>query len=245
MDALFARLGLTRKETDIFLKLLTLGAQPVSIVAKHAGVPRSSMYFVIDRLKDRRLVETFERKGITYVKCIPVRDIADVLKAEERTIAQTLHLLEEKLPELMTLENTLSVTPKVTFSEGKDAVMKMYASLVRERDFYSLFNQEILQTVIPEYRTLIPDILKENAGSAKELIVHGDAAQAYQKEFQSKRHQIKLLPKHVTFLSDCILCRDRMCMITYGENQVAAIEIFSSTVVQTHRAVFETLWESL
>ena len=140
MDALFSRLGLTAKEAQTFLKLLPLGAQPVSVVAKHAGVPRSSMYFVIDRLKSRGLVEEFERAAVKYVKCIPVKDTADLLRTEERTIAQTIEVLEAKLPALQALENTLSVTPKVKFSEGCEAVMKVYESLSREKEFCTFFN---------------------------------------------------------------------------------------------------------
>lgn len=245
MDALFVRLGLNAKETDTFLKLLSLGAQPVSVVARHASVPRSTMYFIIEKLKAKHLVEEFERKGIKYVKCIPVRDIADVLRAEERNLSQTLQILEAKLPELESLENTLSVTPKVKLSEGKEAVMKLYASLSREREFLTFFNQDILKTVIPEYVTLIPDILKQHGGRAREMVVDGKEARAYQAKYSSEKHPVRLLPKEMAFTSDCIICKDKLCLITYGENQVSAIEIFSPTIVETHRALFERVWESL
>ncbi len=245
MDELFSKLGLNEKETETFMKLLPLGAQPISVIAKHVGIPRSSMYFIVEKLKGHRLIEEFERTGIKYVKCIPVKDIADVLKADERNIRETLLLLKEKLPTLETLENTLSVTPKVKFLEGKEAVMKMYESLAHDEQFYSFFNPAVVKSMVPAYLNIIPEILSTHKGEAKEIIVDCKEARAYKNGFHSKRHQIKILPEAVKFLSDCIICKDRICMITYGENQVAAIEIFSTTLASTQRVVFERVWQSL
>ncbi|MDO8649604.1 MAG: helix-turn-helix domain-containing protein [Candidatus Peregrinibacteria bacterium] len=245
MDDLFSRFGLSTKETETFTKLLTLGAQPISVVAKHVGIPRSSMYFIVEKLKEHRLIEEFDRAGIKYVKCIPVKDIADVLKAEERNIKQTLLLLEEKLPTLQALESTLSVTPKVKFSEGKESVMKMYESLAQEKELYAFFNPETVQRMMPAYLNIIHEAVNEHGSSAKEIAVDCEEARTYKRKFDSTRHQIKILPRGATFLSDCIICRERICMISYGENQIAAVEIFSQTLASTQRTVFEQVWNSL
>ncbi len=245
MDDLFSHFGLTKKEADTFLKLLSLGAQPISVVAKHVGIPRSSMYFVMEKLKRRRLIEEFERVGIKYVKCIPAKSIADVLKAEERNIKQVFLLLQEKLPTLEAVENTLSVTPKVKFSEGKESVMKMYESLMHEKELYVFFNPETVKRMMPSYLNIIHEIVKEHGSTAKEIAVDCAEARAYKRRFHSMRHHIKLLPKGVTFLSDSIICKERICMMSYGEHQIAAVEIFSPTLASTQRAIFEQVWNSL
>lgn len=245
MNDLFSRLGLSVKETETFTKLLTLGAQPISVIAKQMGMPRSSMYFIVEKLKEHQLIEEFDQTGIKYVKCIPAKDIADVLKAEERNIKQTLLLLEEKLPALQALESTLSVTPKVKFSEGKDAVMKMYESLAQEKELFAFFNPETVKHMMPAYLNIIHETVLEHGSRAKEIAVDCTEARTYKRKFQSTRHQIKILPKGATFLSDCIICEERICMISYGENQIAAIEIFSKTLASTQRTVFEQLWNSL
>jgi sugar-specific transcriptional regulator TrmB len=245
MEDLLSRLGLTAKEQATFMKLLTLGSQPISVIAKHVGIPRSSMYFIIEKLKERRLVEVFERTGITYVKCIPVKDIADVLRTEERNIKQILLLLEEKLPVLQAMENTLSITPKVKFSEGRDAVMKAYESLVQSRELLAYFNPEIVMRLMPAYLSIIHEAVQEHGSSAKEILVHSEGAEVYQRKYQSERHQIRLLPGGVTFLSDCIIADEKICMINYGEKQIAAVELFSPNLAATQRTLFELVWKSL
>ncbi len=226
-----------------FLTLLELGAQPVSVIARRVGVPRSSMYLILDDLKKLQLAEEFEREGIKYFKCIPVRNIADVLKAKERKTHQTLELLEDKLPELEALENKLSITPKVKFFEGKEAVMKMYEEVLKEKGFYAFFHPKLVKRVMPEYYHKVAETLKKNKGRAKEFMVDCPEAQEYKKRFGSKNHQVKILPKRAVFASDTIITGDKIYMISYGEKEVSATEIFNTSLAKTQRIIFEELWE--
>ena len=94
MKNIFQSLGADEKETHVFLRMLELGAQPVSVMAKFVGVPRSSMYVILERLKRLNLLQEFERSGIKYVRCIPVNELEDLLKMKERSIQQSLHILQ-------------------------------------------------------------------------------------------------------------------------------------------------------
>lgn len=243
MQKLFQQFGLKRKEKETFLKLLELGAQPVSVIAKQIGIPRSSMYLVIENLRKSQLIEAFERAGIKYVKCIPIKNIPDILKIQERQIKQTLKELNEKIPELEKLENRLSITPKVKFFEGKNAVMKMYEEVLREKEFCAFFNPHLVKKIMPEYHFKIPETLKKNGGKAKELLVNCSEAKEYQNLFNSKNHQIKILDKNTIFPSDTIICQDKIYMISYGEKDLSAIEIFNSSLAQTQRILFDEIWE--
>src|SRR3990167_8450637 len=100
MKQLFQNLGADEKEMRIFLKLLELGAQPVSIIAKHMNMARSSMYTMLDRLKALQLIEEFERGGIKYVKCIPLKNLKAVLEDRAKDIEKTIDSLQKELPEL-------------------------------------------------------------------------------------------------------------------------------------------------
>ncbi len=245
MNDLFTKLGLSKKETEVFTKLLTLGAQPVSVIAKHVGMPRSSMYFVLDKLREQQLTQEFERAGITYVKCIPVAEIAGVLRQKEKAIHQTLAVLEENLPALQAMEQTLSIMPKVRFIEGSVAVSAMYDSFTREHDFAIFFSPESVQAIMPEYLPVIHNVVKESNAKAREIAVDSPLARVYQKKYHSHRHQIRLLPEGRTFASDCILCKDRICMVNYGEGQVAAVEIMSENLAKTLLVVFDQAWSTL
>lgn len=225
--------------------MLELGAQPVSVIAKQLGVPRSSMYVTLEKLKKLQLIEEFDRNGIIFVKCIPVREIGDILKTRERMIEQTLRLLEETRPALEKLENKLSITPTVRFYEGKQAVMKMYEEVIRENEFYAYFNPVSVLAIMPEYYYKVGELLKKNKGRAKEFLVPGPEAERYKKRFTSPFHQIKFLPKNALFYSDTLLCKDTIYMISYGDKTVSGTGVRNPALAQTQRVIFETLWETV
>ncbi len=245
MRDIFAPFGFSDKESSVLLKLIELGAQPVSVIARHAGVPRSSMYFILERLEQSGFVQAFERAGIRYVKAIPVHSMPDMLYGQQRQIALAAEALEAKLPELMKLENALSITPTVRFIEGKKAVSKMYDGLVRmQRDFCALMNPEALHEVMPSHYESLAKMVAGSGVKVRELLVRCEEATRYKKKYASARHQIRLLPEGMSFPSDTIIADDQLYMIACGDNQVCATVIVSHSLAATQQAVFNELWSN-
>lgn len=242
MDDFFKRLGLNPKESETFLRLLELGAQPLSVIAKQVGLPRTSMYFVVEKLKKAQLIDEFERKGVTFVRCIPVKSIEDVLKNRERELEQTKQLFLERLPELQAKESTMSITPKATFFEGKDEVMRMYAQIVKEPSFCAFVDLASVKKGMPEYHDEIPNMIKGSGGKAKELVVDSPEAREYRTKYKSRLHQIRFLPKTMSFTSDVIICHDHIYMTAYDNDRVASVQMFSAPLAKTHQTLFDALW---
>lgn len=243
--SIFQTLGLRDKEIQAFLKMLPLGSQAVSVMAKYVGIPRSSMYEMLTRLKRLGVIDEWQRGGVTFVKCIPVGSLPDLLKTRERQIEQALENIQTELPKLEQLENKLSITPKVKFYEGKREVMKMYEAVLKEKEFYAGFNPSLVKRRMPEYYLRVGEELRKKHGKAKELVVDCKEGHAYQKQFVSKLHHIKILPRHVQFPSDTIIGEHTIFMIAYGENEICATEIVNPSLAQTQRALFELVWESI
>lgn len=242
MQKLFKSLGLNAKESSVFLKLLELGAQPISVIARYAGVPRSTMYTILDSLEKHQLVESFQRAGIKYVKCVAVKDLEGVLSARQRKIEQTKNLLLEKIPELEAIENKLSITPRVKFHEDVKSVMKMYEEVLEEKEFCSYFNPKLMKAMMPAYFYEIGEGIKRNKGNARELLVDCKEAKEYQKAYNSKKHQIKILPKTAKFPSDTIICPEKIYMISYGEKEISAIEIINPSLAKSQKEIFDLIW---
>lgn len=245
MKTLFKNLGLDEKETAALLKMLELGAQPVSIIARYVGVPRSSMYVVLERLEKLQLIEHFNRNGVTYFKSISPAELGEFLQNQEKKIERTIALFQEKLPHLEALENKLSITPRVRFFEGKTGAAKMYEEVLKEKEFYAIFNPRLVKRAMPEYFYKVAEALQEKSGRAKELIFDCSEGREYQKRFHSQEHQIKLLPVGMDFSSDTIICKNKIYMIAYGEGQISAIEIVNPSLAQTQRVFFDELWGRL
>lgn len=245
IKALFSRLGLNDKESETFLKLLELGAQPISVLARHVDIPRTTMYSILEKLRKAGLIEEFERSGIKYVRCVRPENLEDVIHKRERELKQTLKLLQENLPQLEAMENNLSITPKTKFFEGREEVLDMYGAIMREQSFCAFVNLESVKRGMPEYHDEIPKMIQRKEGFARELVVDTAEAKRYKEKYESGRHQIKILKKDMQFFSDVIICKDKLYMTAYGDRQVSAVELFSLSLTGTHQVMFDALWQTL
>lgn len=244
MIKILQQLGVEQKEAEVFLELLKLGAQPVSILAKYTNIPRTTMYSLIERLKKMQLIEEFNRNKIKYVKCIPVNDLAEVFEMETKRKLKALSDLKNSLPDFSAIENKLSVTPLIRLFEGKKAVMKMYDELLQgKRGFFALFDPKSVKMLMPEYHFVIPETLKKNKLPAKEIMVACKEADEYRRLYDSKQHQIKILPKNIKLNSDTIICDNKIYMVSYDKNEMSAVEIKNQILADTQKVLFEQLWK--
>lgn len=242
MEELFTRFDLKTKESSAFLELVRLGATPVSRWAKHAGINRSSMYVLLDRLVKTGLVTSFTHKGILHVQAIHMAELTALLNDREDYLSNTRALLLKNLPELQKLEKTHGITPKVKFFEGKHRVETMYEEVLKETSFKSFFHPARVKALMPAYFHKIPETLKARGGSAEELLVLCKEAEEYQATYQSKLHHIAILPKGITFSSDTIITKDKVFLVGYSPTDVVATEIWNEELAQTQSAVFDFLW---
>lgn len=243
MDILFTTLGLDSKEKRIFLRLLSLGATPVSMLAKAVGLPRSSVYVVLERLKQLKVLETFKQGGKLFVQCIPPEDLEKLLQNKQSRVERALEDYREHLGALKEIQNQESVIPKVDFLEGKAGILKAYRRVLKEKRFYSYFNPASVKKFTPEIFLYIPENLKKVKGEAKEFLVDCPEAKEYAAAIHNPDHQVKTLPAGLKFFSDNILCDDKIFLFSYEKDQACVVEITNKNLADTQQKMFELLWE--
>jgi sugar-specific transcriptional regulator TrmB len=245
MEELFSRLGLDAKETHVFLELVRLGACPVSRLAKHARLNRSSLYVILGRLEREGFITSFTHGGIRHVQAVPMGELTALLNDKEDALAGTRAMLEKSLPELSALQKTNPITPKVQFYEGVHRVEMLYEEVLKESSFRSFFHPGRVKAIMPEYFHKIPQMLQKRKGKAKELLVACTEAIEYRDAYASDRHEIRILDKAIAFSSDTIITREKIFLVGYTENDAVATEIWNTELADTQRAVFDMVWDGL
>lgn len=246
LDHLFEQLGLTPKEIQTFMKLLELGAQPVSVVAKYVGLPRSSMYFTLDKLKEIGLVEEFERSGVKYMRCVSLEDVGGVFERRQRQLQAALEEFQERLPQFAAIANTLSVAPTVRFIEGVEAVRRMYLQEQTQvnKDWRALYNPDVLRQIVPEM--FEQKNYHGDKGQIREVLVDSPVARTWRDTCKIDPTMfVKLLPEAVTFETDISVSEDRIYMMSVKEDQAAGIAIVHPQMAHQMRMLFDMLWASL
>lgn len=128
---ILAEYGLSDKESKVYLSMLELGPASVQDIAKKAGVNRATTYVMIEALKKRGLMSTYEKGR----KTVFVAESPDKLKRLANT---ELHVAQEKedrlasmMPNFMALFNSSSQEkPAIRFFEGEEGfkgIRELYA----------------------------------------------------------------------------------------------------------------------
>jgi len=94
-------IGLTEKESRVYLAALTSGPTTVVALAEETGIKRPTVYVAIKSLTERGLMESRQNgKRTAFVAASPKR-IAALLEEERRANATRRKILDTILPELL------------------------------------------------------------------------------------------------------------------------------------------------
>ena len=97
---------------------------------------------------------------------------------------------------------------------------------------------------MPNYYHKIAITLRNNGGTAKEMLVNCKDAEEYKRLYMSVKHKIAILPKGVMFSSDTIITKDKIFLVGYSKDTIVGTEIWNTELAQTQLTLFELLWKT-
>ncbi len=138
-------IGLTEKEAKVYLTLLTTGAQPASIVAKKAGLNRTTTYLTLEELKSKGLVNTSNKGKLYLFQANDPSCLEKYIEGQKQNILKKEFLLQNNIPYIKRLVQNDTPKPKAETHEGFKSVQSMLLDLLKpSTEIYSYFNFEKL-----------------------------------------------------------------------------------------------------
>lgn len=116
------KLGLSEKETKVYLASLQLGPQPVQDIARKAGVNRATTYVMIEGLMRRGIMTSFDRGKKRFFSAEAPDRLLSVLHVQVEELREREREFAQVLPELRALLVGAAERPRVRFFEGSEGV---------------------------------------------------------------------------------------------------------------------------
>lgn len=130
------QVGLSEKEARVYLAALQRSPIGVQELAQAAGVHRATTYLVIDSLKERGLLSTFDRDKKTLLVAESPRSMLALAEEEARHAAERRASVMEFLPKLEAVMRGHADRPTVRLYEGEEGLRscrEYLAGVVSER----------------------------------------------------------------------------------------------------------------
>lgn len=232
--------GFNEKEAKVYLAALELGEASISNIARKSGIKRTTVYLVLESLREKGIISTTRKKASTLYWAENPQKIAQ--QAEERKGA-----IERMMPELLSLANLIDKKPKIRFFEGANGIKETFRNILDYPDqeligWYSddwakfdekFFWQEFTPRRL-EKRIWVRAIFPLNETTKK--------LQTMSQEHLRQSKFVKDMPFDVP--AEILLYgKNKIAVVSYAESLALIIE--SQKIFSTLKSIFEVMWASL
>lgn len=237
--------GLSEKESKIYLALLQVDRDTIQDLAKRTGINRTTVYPVLESLQKKGLVsETQEGKKVSYMAEPPER-LETFVERQRVLFEEKSKRLKDVIPQIKSIQREQGERPVVKYFEGRDGAISAYEEFYSfdpeaEEDGYFVFNKDLLATIFTtEEQQKFLDVrvgkkLKPNS-------VYNYAAGDYPfTTIGAKRTRID--EKKYPIKCDISIVRDRVVITTLGSN-VSGFLIISQDIADTLKSLVSKINE--
>jgi sugar-specific transcriptional regulator TrmB len=234
-------IGLTDKESSVYLAALKLGSSSALQLSRSSGVKRGSVYAVIETLEAKGLMSIQVKGFKRYFKCSPPERLESLLESRK-------NMLEKAMPELQALQLLKESQSLVRYYEGQKNVRIVYDELLRDaeegKDYYVISNQDRWFSLDSEfYRKFLTKRSKRNF-KIKCILIDSAIAREHQKLSKNFSMEVKIMPQATQFDANMVII-PRKLVVHQLVPKSLAIVIENRAVTKTMSELFRLIWDSL
>lgn len=134
IDQLLQSIGLSAKETQMYVTLLRSGTQPISYLAKKAGLNRGTGYVVLHSLLDKGLVTKVVKRGVQYFSPLEPQQLVTYVDHREKALVQAKQGIQSAMGQFIALMNPLTAKPKIEFFDGQEGARIVLDRTLRSKE---------------------------------------------------------------------------------------------------------------
>lgn len=242
------RAGLDERGAKVYLAALELGPSPVQKIAARAGIPRATVYLVLEDLQTKGLITTYDEGKKTFFVAESPSRLEQLVEKRETEFKVQKDAIEHLVPELIS---------RGQFEKGERPVVKYYEG----QNAMKLFLRDMLSGVGGE----VLGVLHYNRAEAtlKKVGFSFDEGRALRKKYKIKsrviyttdkgpidgysteERQAKFLtPDKYPFEADISIRGNKIFLVPYNV-PLRGVAIEDKAIANSIRMVFEALWQNI
>lgn len=136
--------GLSEKESNVYLSVLSLGESKVFDIAQKAGLLRETTYSILASLSEKELITIFVKNKIKHYSASDPRVLLSLIKEKEFKILQNI-------PELLEISKTKPMKTKLNYFEGAEGLKTAYQEIIRKpnSEIRAFVNGKFVLDILP------------------------------------------------------------------------------------------------
>jgi sugar-specific transcriptional regulator TrmB len=244
-------LGLSDKESRVYIANLALGPSSVQKIADQAGIKRVTTYVILESLVSLGLVsQSVKGKKTFFIAEDPVSLSRLIAKREEELKDQKANF-DAILPQLQGLKNLPQDSPSVKFYDGAEGIKSIVKTFYRSVDaegvkkVYGISNIDQLWSMFPEFREAESNPSRIKSGITSQIIYTTKEGPIFGLNDASKLRESRYVPVDKYPLNgDISIVGSHLLLISLTGPKPVAVTIKSQEIVNGMLAFFHLAWEA-
>lgn len=240
------QVGLDAKEAKILETLLHHVELPVTEIAKQSGLKRPTTYTILTSLRQKGLVEQYEKRKIIFFRAAHPLKLKEFLAAETAKIKTRESQLTAVLPEIISQFNLTQHRPGLYFYEGVEGIKKVYADTLKQPG--GIFAIVATEQPHPEIGRWVREVYVRQRvrRNIKAHVIASSAieATAYQQLDAKELRETIIVPKEKFPFSIEIdmYSNSKTAFISYSSTELIGVILDSPAIYTTMKAFFDLAW---
>ncbi len=134
ISKLLNEIGLSDKESTMYVALLRSGTQATSVLAKRAAMNRGTAYVILHSLLAKGLVTQTVRRKIQYFSPLKPAQLLAYIDHRQQELKRQREKVQAMMGQLIAITNPLSATPKIQFFEGAEGARAVLEDTLSSND---------------------------------------------------------------------------------------------------------------
>lgn len=243
-EQILAKVGLSTDEVKVYELLLKEGELPARAVITGAGLKRGTAYYVLKGLKNKGLLEQFEKHKKAYFRLEPPSRIRDYIEAQGQRLKETSSTVEAVIPQMLSQYNLVLHKPGVRFFEG-DAGVKAVAfdSLSSTTEIYSYIDNEAVNKYIADVNREYLKGSRRVKIRKKMITIDSPYIREHAKDMDPATREVRVIQSALPFSTVMQIYDNRVSYITLTDQQKIGVIIEDASIYKMHKTIFEYIWE--
>lgn len=249
MGELLCKIGLTAKESAVYLELLRLGRQAVSVIAKYVDLNRTTTYSVLNSLRKKGLVGTSVREGVRYFVANDPNTLVGFLDQKMRTFDYFREEMLAYIPQIRCLsQKNVSPETGISFHEGVNGVKYVMEDCLNHLNVSTIYPLSCgINFELKAYFDNCEarrDLRRDNL--RKILFFGGITDCPFESNFLNPFVEMRFLDSNPTdyFVNMLNICDSRVSIMNLKSGFESAIVIDSLEIAMMKKKIFEMLWNT-
>jgi DNA-binding MarR family transcriptional regulator len=247
----FEKLGLSAKEQRVFLALADSGKTTATTLSKLSGIPRATLYSILDKLIAKGVVSTERNRGTTSFLITSPSVFVRLVDEEKERLKEKEHAAKEIVTFLEPyLKSSHYNIPKVQLFEGKQHIESMlYDYLPVWRESYSRAGGYTLwgyqdHTFVEQYLRW-HHYMWDTRDPREQICLFSNAADVGETIGQKiPRREVRVLPEGITFSSSIWIYGEYIVMGMTRQKPHYALQMKDPIFSSNLRSVFQMMWKA-